>query len=146
MKTLIHICCISLVLILAAGSSVADEKTQRSLAIEAGWPDTPVGEMAYRWVAAYTSDDEKIVASFLEENLKDGALKRRSMKDRLDSYRKRWHHQGILTLTKIRKSSDYELTVDMKGEDNKRKRYIFKLDKKAPHKLDMVQLVSHHGH
>ncbi len=146
MKTLIHICCISLVLMLAAGSSLADEKTQRALAIEAGWPDTPAGEMAYRWVEAYTSDDEKIVASFLEENLKDGALKRRSMKDRLDSYRKRWHHQGLLMLTKIHNSSVYELTVDMKGEDNKRKRYIFKLDKKAPHKLDMVQLVSHHGH
>lgn len=130
-----------------AGHSSADEAVRRSAAeraIEAGWPDTPVGRVAGGWVEAYGSG-EKQMKAFLEKNLTAKSLEEHPMDARLESYRDLYERMGTLMIQEIVESSDDELTVVLLAEDASRHRFIFRVEEEAPHRLVSVGSLQH-GH
>jgi len=146
----ITICLVALcVLVHVSTARAQDEKegqdrSSRSSAIEAGWPDTPVGLMAAGWVDAFSTDEDAMV-DFLSENLMEGALDERPMTERVRSYRKLRERFGYLMLGSVVESSADELTVVLLAEDASKHRFIFNVEKDAPHKLVTVGIMTH-GH
>ncbi len=106
--------------------------TVRDRAVKEGWPDTPAGLMAYEWVEAFGSGD-KAMQAFLETHINPEQLKKRSMSERLTSYRGARERLGSLTLADIDESKPTELTASLLSEDASRHKFVFKVEPQAPY-------------
>jgi len=119
----------------------------RKAAIRQGWPDTDAGLLAARWVRAF-SKGEKAMKALLGEILTPEALKKRTMDERLESYRAMHERFGELELVKVVKSSPKEITVQLAGMDLTPREFTFVLVADQPGKLDHIayQDFVHQGH
>jgi hypothetical protein len=124
----------------------ANADTARAKALQEGWPDTPVGLIAAGWIDAF-STDEAVMRTFLAANLTEEALVQRPMKKRLSSYRKLHEQFGNLMLSSVVEATATDLTAIILAEDTAVYRFIFEVEKQAPHKLLTVSIVqSGNGH
>jgi hypothetical protein len=139
---------VALILLLCCGTQAQTltDDTARNKALQDGWPDTPVGLMASAWIEAFSSDEETM-RSFLDKNLPEQSLKERPMKQRLSSWRQLNARFGNLMLSSVVESSATELTAMILADDGAQYRFIFKVEKQAPHRLLSVGIVQPgHGH
>jgi len=140
---------VALLLLICCGAQaqmLSDEDAARKRALQDGWPDTPVGQMASGWIEAFSTDQETM-RRFLTKNLPEQSLEERPMKQRLSSWRRLNARFGNLMFSSVVESSATELTAMILAEDGSRYRFIFKVEKQVPHRLLSVGIVqSGHGH
>ena len=131
----------------APAKHAAPADSARKAAIQQGWPDTEAGMLAARWVHAF-SKGEKAMKAMLTEVLTAESLKKRSLDERLQSYRAMHERFGELELVKVVKSSPQEVTVQLAGMDLTPHEFTFFLVADQPGKLDHVayQDFVHGGH
>lgn len=102
-----------------------------------GWPETRAGELGRGWVTAF-STGEQAMKEFNERELSKEGQAKRSLKVRVESYRKLRDQYGKLTLGSIVKSTPAELTVSLLDSDAKSHVFIFKVQTEPPYKLISV--------
>jgi hypothetical protein len=131
----------------AGAKGAAPPDSARKAALQQGWPDTDAGLLAARWVRAF-SKGEKAMKALLTEILTPESLKKRTMDERLESYRGMHERFGELQLVKIVKSSPTEVTAQLAGMDMTPREFTFVVVAGQPGKLDHVayQDFSHQGH
>ncbi|MCP4293913.1 MAG: hypothetical protein GY780_18945 [bacterium] len=133
-----------------AGETPATPKSKSQInkakALKEGWPNTPAGMTAYGWIEAFNTD-EKTMQKFLYDHLTRKSLAERSMRARMSSYRSLVKKYGTLMFIDCVESELSELTATIMAEDTSQHRFIFRVDKTKPHKLEMVGIVQGgHGH
>ena len=140
---------VALLLLICCGAQaqmLSDVDAVRKRALQYGWPDTPVGLMASGWIEAFSADEETM-RKFLADNLTEQSLEERPMQQRLSSWRKLNARFGNLMFSPVVESTASELAAMILAEDGSRYRFIFKVEKQAPHRLLSVGIVQPgHGH
>lgn len=129
---------------LLAGSGAAAESrtpaaTPPTAAPRDGWPDTPAGRTARGWVTAFSSG-EKAMREFLAGTLTQESLARRSMDERMVTYRENRETLGKLTLGSVVQSTPTELTVSLLDSDLASHEFVFTVQADAPHRLVSVAI------
>ena len=113
-----------------------------------GWPDTREGDLARRWVEAF-SKGEKAMRATLPEILTPEGLAKTSMDERMARYRASYERMGPLMLIRIEKSEPGELVAVLAGSDYSETPFTFKVQTEKPYKLISVtrleQQMQHHG-
>jgi hypothetical protein len=114
-----------------------------------GWPATPAGAVARRWVEAFSKGDEAM-RRCLSETLAPESLAERSLDLRMETYRENHDRFGTLTLATVDSSAPGELKVTLLAADLSKHKFIFKAQTEAPYKLISVarietQMMSHGG-
>jgi hypothetical protein len=130
----------------AASDSTAD--STRTAAVRDGWPDTRAGETASGWVTAF-STGEAAMKEFDLAWLTAESLEKKSVDERIKSYRKLHERFGTLALASVVKSTPGELTVSLLDSDVAAHEFIFTVQTKPPYKLVSVafrEKVAGHGH
>jgi hypothetical protein len=110
------------------------------------FPATPAGGVAKAWVEAFPT--EPGMKAFLLKNISEDGLKRRSLDDRLKTYRDLKKKYVTLRFDSIVESSPYELHVSMLCTgDNVKRTFIFAVDPEPPNKLASISIaeLQHHG-
>jgi hypothetical protein len=115
-----------------------------------GWPETPAGAVARRWVEAFSKGDEAM-RRCLSETLTPESLAERSLDVRMDTYRENHDRFGTLTLATVDASAPGELKVTLLAADLSKHTFVFKAQTEAPYKLISVgrietRMMSHFGH
>jgi len=117
-----------------------------SRALGDGWPDTPAGLVASKWVEAF-SGGEAAMREFLENNRSEVSLAERSMDDRIETYHKLHDRLGDLMFGSVVASSPEELTVALLAEDASSNRFAFRVEEEPPHYLLTISMFAEgHGH
>jgi hypothetical protein len=110
------------------------------------FPATPAGSVAKAWVDAFPT--EPAMKAFLLKNVSEEGLKRRSLDDRLKTYRELKKKYGSLRFQSIVESAPYELQVSLlcTADDTKRT-FTFSVDEQPPNKLASISIaeLQHHG-
>jgi hypothetical protein len=106
----------------------------------AEWPDTREGALARGWVQAF-STGETSMATFFDFNLAPASLARRSMADRLATYRSLHQRLGALRLAEVTSAAPGELRVVLiDAKENERHDAVFRVQTEEPRKLVAVEL------
>ncbi len=144
------------VLAIAAGLAVAvvpvaaADPAKPAPAAKDGWPDTPAGAAARRWVAAF-SKGEEAMRGCLKEILAPASLATRGIEERMTTYRENRERFGTLTLASIEKSAPDEVEATLLAADLSKHRFVFKVDPAEPHlllsvgRLEVQQVPGHGG-
>jgi len=104
-----------------------------------GWPDTRTGAVAAGWVEAF-SGGESAMRVFLAANLTEEALARKSMSQRMETYRSSHGRFGRLMLVSVDKHAPGEITAMLMASDATEHKFVFKVMTEAPYKLVSVSL------
>lgn len=99
-----------------------------------GWPDTPAGAAARRWVDAF-SKGETAMRQALTELLAPESLATRGLDARMETYRESRERFGTLVLATVEKSAPAELEATLLAADLSRHRFVFKTQPASPYKL-----------
>jgi hypothetical protein len=114
-----------------------------------GWPDTPAGVMARKWVKAF-SKGERAMRACLEENLAAESLGQRGIAARLESYRGLRERLGDLMLVRVVASAPDSVVAALATSEMTEKEFTFQVQARPPHKLLRVSLKEtrsgHGGH
>lgn len=110
-----------------------------------GWPDTRAGDLARRWVLAF-STSEKAMREFNRTSLAKESLAKRGAEERVVSYRKLRERFGTLVLGAVEKSAPHELSVKLMASDASMHGFTFTVEKRPPHKLIAVSMKERRGH
>ncbi|HUD72389.1 MAG TPA: hypothetical protein VMQ62_10545 [Dongiaceae bacterium] len=143
-------------LAIAAGFAVAGaivpvaaaDPAKPAPAAKDGWPDTPAGAAARRWVAAFSKGEEAMRAC-LTEILAPASLATRGLEERMTTYRENREKFGTLTLATIEKSAPDEVEATLLAADLTRHRFVFKVEPDEPHRLvsvGRIETISVPGH
>lgn len=110
-----------------------------------GWPGTRAGAMARQWVEAF-STSEAAMREFNSKNLAPRSLEKKSLSERVESYRKLRDRFGKLMFGSVVKSQPTELTVKLIASDASTQSFVFTVQKEAPHKLISVGMLERRNH
>ena len=114
-----------------------------------GWPDTPVGNLSRRWVAAFCSGDSAMRA-FHRAQFTAEARAKRTDQERAVLIVQLLVRGGALSLGKVVQSKPEELTVKLLDADAKSHEFVFKALAGPPAKLTSVSvkqsMFQHGGH
>ena len=114
-----------------------------SHAADKNWPATPAGTMAKGWVTAFNTG-EAPMRQFLINNMAAGG---QPVEGRMKSYRKLCRKMKTLTLVRVDDATSYELDVTLADAGGEEHQFTFRVQPKAPHKLELVGRLEHrHGH
>jgi len=116
------------------------------LAIASPWPDTPAGSIAQQWVNAYPS--EAAMRAFYARNLDPEDIKKRSIDERIVTWRQAQKEFGNLKFVSVVSSKPEELKVMLARADGEKREYTFTVKPSPPHKLVSITLMEYvkHGH
>jgi hypothetical protein len=109
------------------------------------WPDTPTATLARRWAEAF-SKGEKAMKETLPEILAPEVLAKRSMEERIESYRSLHDRLGPLMLVKIQSSSPDSLVASLASSDMTQRLFVFSFQATDPHKLTSVTIREFQSH
>ena len=114
-----------------------------------GWPDTREGDLARRWVEAF-SKGEKAMHAAIPDLLSKESLAKTGMDERMERYRSLHDKMGSLMLVKIEKSAPGELTALLATSEMEQIPFTFKSQTEAPYRLlsvtaQMMQQMHGHG-
>lgn len=134
----------------SASASVAADAAAKRNASREGWPDTPAGVVARQWVEAFSTGEDAMRA-FLKQYVSEQSLAKRSVSQRVESYRKLRERYGKLMLASVRGESKGELKVQLMASDASTHTFVFKVETESPHKLVSVGITQkgfagHGGH
>jgi hypothetical protein len=109
------------------------------------WPATPAGTMASEWVKAFAS--EATMRAFLSRNVDEEGFRRRSMDERLETWRASKKKLGALKLVSVVSSKPAELKAVLASTDGEKHEFTFTVQPAAPHKLVSITRAEgrHHG-
>jgi hypothetical protein len=110
-----------------------------------GWPDTPAGRTARDWVAAFNTG-ETAMKTFLTAHVPPEEFKKKSMAERMETYRTNRDRFGKLTLGSITSSTPSELEVSLLDEDLSPMPYTFTVEKEEPYRLVSITRKEMRGH
>jgi CubicO group peptidase (beta-lactamase class C family) len=99
------------------------------------FPSTAGGQRAAAYVAAFNTGDEKVMRQFLEANLAPEALKRRTMDERMATYRNMRGDLKALELREVQASSDTELSVSAHSANGNVVSLTFSFDHTPAHMI-----------
>ena len=78
-------------------------------------PDTPEGKLVAGFLAAANSGDEEALGRFQEANFSEGALKRRSLEERMARNRQLREQTGGLSVIEVRSVSADQIVLAANG-------------------------------
>lgn len=139
---------VTLSLLLAGGLAVADPKTvvppagadsTRREAVREGWPGTRAGELAYRWVKAF-SQGEHAMKACLADIMAPDALAKKGIPARVERYRDLRERFGVLTLVSVDKSAPGQVEATLAASDLSQHHFIFYVQAEAPYKMVSVAM------
>jgi len=141
---------LALVLPAAAAEAPAASKSKPAATkTEDGWPDTREGQLARRWVEAF-SKGEKAMRAALPDLLAKESLAKTGMDERMERYRNLHDKMGSLMLVKVDKSVPGELVALLATSEMEQLPFTFKVQTEAPFKLLTVTIAMNqmqgHGH
>ena len=127
-------------------TSVAKTTSSRKAAKDE-WPSTPTGLLARRWAEAF-SKGEKAIKEALPEILAPENLAKRTMEDRMESYRGLHDRFGALMLVKIESATPDSLVATLASSDMSQRQFVFAFQSAAPYKVTRVTIREYqsHGH
>ena len=102
-----------------------------------GWPATREGEMARLWVEAFSSG-EPAMREFLEKHQAKQGFARKSMAERMRTYRENRERFGALQFGSVVRSVPGELRVRLMASDASMSEYIFAVQRQPPYALVSV--------
>jgi hypothetical protein len=103
-------------------------------------PDTPAGLRARAYIAAFSSGDEAVFRAFETEHRAESALKRRSIEDRVATYRRLSKHYGRLVAQRVLDTSDHNLVLAVESQRGGLLYMDFEVEESTPHKLMGVRI------
>lgn len=112
-----------------------------------GWPDTHEGRVARRWVEAFSAGDSAM-RHFITHDLPPEALARKSVEERMATYRKSHERFGTLALASVVRSSPGELTLSLMASDATLHEFTFDVETKSPYRIVQIttkEVVSGHS-
>jgi hypothetical protein len=127
------------------GKRQDDRAAARAKALEDGWPDTPAGIMASRWVEAF-STGEDAMRQFLEESLSEDSLAKRPMQERLEKIATLHEQIGGLLLASVVESETTRLAASLLSDSGAKHTFVFQLTEGTPHKLVSISMMHAGGH
>ncbi|UCE60172.1 MAG: S41 family peptidase [Phycisphaerales bacterium] len=101
-------------------------------------PDTPAGLQARAYIAAFSSGDEVRFRLFETEHRAESALKRRSIEDRVATYRELNGQYGRLVAQRVLDASNHNLVLAVESQRSGLLYMDFEVEESAPHKLTAV--------
>ena len=116
------------------------------LSIASPWPATPAGSVAQQWVNAFTS--ETAMRVFFEKNVDPQDLQKRSIDDRIATWRDTQKKFKTLKFASIVSSKPEELKVMLASADGEKHEFTFTVQQAATHKLVSITRLEyehHHG-
>jgi len=120
-----------------AADAAKDTRPAAAPVAKDGWPDTPAGRTARDWVAAFNGG-EKAMETFLTAHVPAGEFKKRSLGERMETYRTNRDRFGKLTLGSVTSSTPTEVEASLIDEDMNAMPYTFTVQKEEPHGLVSV--------
>lgn len=124
--------------VLSSPASTAPRAMERK-ASRTDWPDTKAGAVARGWVEAFSTGEDAMRA-FLRANLTAESLEKRTMSERIASYRKLREKYETLTLFKVDSSAPGELKATLMAADASRRQFTFTVQKDPPYRLLSVTI------
>lgn len=109
------------------------------------WPQTSVGQLARRWVEAFSSGEDAL-RRFLDQELTPASLAQRSLDQRLESYRALHERFGRLTLASVGSSHAGVLELSLNAADGSPHAFTFEAQTEPPFKLLAVELMDTQTH
>lgn len=128
MQSWIGIACLSLVVATAAIAAKPD-----------GWPDTSAGRIGKGWVEAFSAG-EPAMRKFLAENLAPESLKKKTLDERMETYRTNREKFGRLAFASVVTSKPSELSVKLLDEDGKQHEFTFVVQNTSPYSLVSITM------
>lgn len=115
------------------------------LAIASPWPATPAGSVAQQWVEAFPSETD--MRAFLAKNVDPQELQKRSIDERMASWRDSQKQFKTLKFASVVSSKPEELKVMLASADGEKREFTFTVQKAPPHKLVSITRIEyqHHG-
>lgn len=124
----------------------ADElAAARTKALEEGWPDTPAGIMASRWVDAFSMGEEAM-RDFLEASLNEESLAKRPMQERLEKAEALRRQIGGLMLTDVQESEEHRVVATLLSDSGAKHTFVFQLTEESPARLESISMMHPGGH
>lgn len=129
----------------ASGPSASARAPGKRVQELGGWPDTRAGEIARRWVTAFSQGEDSMRACLPQIVTPEG-LAKHPLSERLESYRKFREPLGTLTLASIDRSSPGEIEATLLASDMSRHRFMFKVQTAPPFKLIEIRATERRMH
>ena len=120
-------------------SAPGQDAAARREADREGWPATRAGELARRWVRAF-STGEKAMKECLADILAPESLARKGVAVRVERYRDLRERFGTLTLVSVDGAEAGRLEVTLAASDLSQHRFTFNVQTAAPYKLLSVAM------
>ena len=108
-------------------------------AVREGWPATRAGDLAHRWVKAFSSG-EKAMKACLADILAPESLAKTGVSVRVERYRDLRERYGTLSLVAIEKSEPGQVEATLAASDLSQHHFIFNVQTQAPYKLASVAM------
>ncbi|MGH9442375.1 MAG: hypothetical protein ACRD16_08860 [Thermoanaerobaculia bacterium] len=108
------------------------------------WPETSAGAVARQWVEAFSAGEEAMM-KFLVRNMTPESLKKRSLKERIESYRSLQKKYGTLKLESVVDSGPGELHVMLQDASGAKRDFTFTVGTEAPFKLVSIAVRESHS-
>jgi hypothetical protein len=108
-------------------------------AVREGWPATRAGELAHRWVKAF-STGEKAMKQCLADIMAPESLAKTGVAVRVERYRDLHEKYGTLTLVSVEKSDPGQVEATLTASDMTEHHFIFNVQTQAPYKLSSVAM------
>ena len=105
-----------------------------------GWPETRIGVLASQWVDAFSTGEDAMRA-FIQQNMSAASLAKKSMPQRLETYRRNREKFGTLMLTSVVKQAPGELTVTLMTAAGKTESFVFTQQSAPPYLLESVGML-----
>jgi len=103
-------------------------------------PDTPAALRARAYIAAFSSGDEAVFRTFETEHRAESELKRRSIEDRVATYRELRKQYGRLVAQRVLDTSDHNLVLAVESQHSGLLYMDFEVEESTPHKLMGVRI------
>lgn len=121
---------LSLFLLLTFALNNAAQQTATSR-----FPATEAGQRAEAYVKAFNTGDEQAMRAFVSANVSDGALKRRSLDERVQIYKEMLANMKSLELNRVSASTPSEITCLFRTGNGQWVEIGFQFEPESPHKL-----------
>lgn len=105
-----------------------------------GLSDSSAEKRVDAYIRAFNSHDEKAFANFIEENMSPGALKSRSMDERLKVYRQLYADLGELRLKKLTLEDNHQMSTLVQSTNGSSVEMTFQFEPNEPHKIISIRV------
>ncbi len=108
-----------------------------------GWPDSRLGVLASGWVEAFSAGEDAM-RDYIQHHMTAASIVKKSMTQRLETYRKNREKFGTLMLVSVVKEARNELTVTLMTADGSTQTFVFTAQSAPPWKLESVGRLERH--